>query len=82
MTDETILKAEDLFYSYDDNQTYALNGLSLVIRKHQKEAFMGANGSGKSRFFLCCVGICRPQKGKLYVGGRGVAYDKKGLLDL
>ena len=82
MTDETILKAEDLFYSYDDNQTYALNGLSLEIGKGQKVAFMGANGSGKSTFFLCCVGICRPQKGKLYVGGREVNYDKKGLLDL
>ena len=82
MTDDIILKAEGLYYSYDDNQSQALNGLSLEVRRGRKVAFMGANGSGKSTFFLCCTGICRPQKGKLYVDGQEVRYDKKGLLEL
>lgn len=43
---------------------------------------MGANGSGKSTFFLCCTGIHKPQKGKLYLDGKEVKYNKKGLLDL
>ena len=57
MNSDIILKAENLYFSYDDEQSHSLNGLSLDIRRGQKVAFMGANGSGKSTFFLCCTGI-------------------------
>ena len=79
---DTLLKAENLYYSYDDNQTYSLNGLSLEIGRKKKIALMGANGSGKSTFFLCCIGILRPKSGKLYFNGEEISYTKKGLLDL
>ena len=59
-----------------------LNGLSLEIKRGQKVAFMGSNGSGKSTFFLCCNGIHRPSSGTLYFDGEPVTYDKKGLLKL
>ena len=29
-------------------------------------AFMAANGTGKSTFFLCCTAILKPQKGQLF----------------
>lgn len=79
---EIILKADNLYYSYDDDNSHSLNGLSLEIKKGQKVAFMGANGSGKSTFFLCCTGILKPQKGQLYFKGEAYKYDKKSLLDL
>lgn len=79
---DIILKAEDLFFSYDDEKSYSLNGLSLEIEKGKKVAFMGANGSGKSTFFLCCNGIHRPTKGTLSIDGKPVDYSKKGLIDL
>ena len=82
MNDEIILKADNLYYSYDDDNSHSLNSLSLEIRKGQKVAFMGANGSGKSTFFLCCTGILKPQKGQLFFKGKPYAYDKKSLLDL
>lgn len=82
MSTDIILKAENLYFSYDDDHSHSLNGLSLEIRRGQKIAFMGANGSGKSTFFLCCTGINRPQKGKLYFNGEEVTYNKKGLLNL
>ena len=82
MSADIILKAEDLYFSYDDDNSHSLNGLSLEIKKGQKVAIMGANGSGKSTFFLCCTGIHKPQKGKLYLDGKEVKYNKKGLLDL
>ena len=47
MNDDIILKAEDLVFSYDDEHTHSLDGLSLEIRRGQKVAFMGSNGSGK-----------------------------------
>ena len=80
--DDILLKAENLYFSYDDEQSHSLNGLSLEIRRNKKIALMGANGSGKSTFFLSCVGILRPQSGKLYFNGEEFSYTKKGLLDL
>ena len=82
MNSDIILKAEDLYFSYDDEQSHSLNGLSLEIKKGQKIAFMGANGSGKSTFFLCRTGILKPQKGKLFFHNKEVTYKKKELLDL
>lgn len=82
MNETVILKADNLVFSYDDDTTHSLNGLSLEIKKGQKIAVMGANGSGKSTFFLCCTGILKPQSGKLYFHGKEFSYTKKGLLDL
>ena len=82
MNNDIILKAENLYFSYDDENSHSLNGLSLEIKRGQKVAFMGSNGSGKSTFFLCCNGIHRPSSGTLYFDGEPVTYDKKGLLKL
>ena len=82
MNETVILKADNLVFSYDDDTTHSLNGLSLEIKKGQKIAVMGANGSGKSTFFLCCTGILKPQSGKLFFHGKEFSYTKKGLLDL
>lgn len=82
MSEEIILQADNLYFSYDDEKSHSLNGLSLEIKKGHKVAFMGANGSGKSTFFLCCNGIHRPSSGTLYFHGEPVDYSRKGLLNL
>lgn len=63
MNRDIILKASHVSYSYDDGHSWALDDLSLEIERGKKIALMGANGSGKSTFFLCCAGICKPQRG-------------------
>ncbi len=82
MTEESILEAKDVWYSYEDNDRFALQGLELHIKKGSRVAFVGANGSGKSTFFLCCNGILRPQRGELRFHGEPLAYSKKALLAL
>ena len=79
---ESIIKADNLYFTYDGENTPALNGLSLDIQKGKKIAVMGANGSGKSTFFLCLNGILRPQKGTLSFCGTPYSYDRKSLLEL
>lgn len=79
---DIILKAEDLYFSYDDEASHSLNGLSLEIKRGSKVAFMGANGSGKSTFFLCCNGIYKPKRGTLYFNGEPLDYSRQGLLKL
>ncbi|MFI3325462.1 MAG: ABC transporter ATP-binding protein [Clostridia bacterium] len=80
--DNIILKAENLKFSYDDGATYSLNGVSLEIKRGKKIAVMGANGSGKSTFFLCCNGIHKPESGTIYFNSKKVDYSRKSLLDL
>lgn len=79
---DIIIKAENLYFSYDDEKSYSLNGLSLEIQRGRKIAFMGANGAGKSTFFLCLNGIHKPSEGTLYLNGEPFDYSKKGLLNL
>lgn len=79
---DIVLEAKDVYFSYDENDANSLDGVSLKIKRGQKVAFMGANGSGKSTFFLCCNGIYKPDRGEIYFGGRPVDYSKKGLLNL
>ncbi len=79
---DIIIKAEDLYFSYDDAKSYSLCGLDLEIERGRKVAFLGANGAGKSTFFFCLNGIHRPLSGTLYIDGKPVDYSKKGLLEL
>lgn len=82
MNKDVIIKAENLYFSYDDTHTYSLNGLSIEIERGRKVAFMGANGAGKSTFFLCLNGIHQPFSGSLYIDGEKIGYKKKDLLKL
>lgn len=79
---DIILEARDVYYAYEEGGPYSLNGVSLQIKRGSKVAFMGANGCGKSTFFLCCNGIYKPAKGELLFDGRPLDYSKKGLLSL
>ena len=82
MVNDILLKAKQLSYTYEGSDVPALNRLSLEIRRGWKVACMGANGSGKSTFFLCCNGIRKPDSGQLYFEGHPLDYSKKGLLSL
>lgn len=79
--EETIIKAENITFTYDDG-TEALKGIDLTITKGRKVAFLGANGSGKSTFFLCLNGIHQPSCGTMYYKEEPYRYKKDFLLQL
>ena len=81
-TEDWVIQAENLSYSYEENDRKALDGLSVRIGRGRKVAFMGSNGSGKSTFFLCLNGILRPDEGRVLIDGEPVSYTRKGLLDV
>ena len=81
-TEDWVIEAENLSYSYEGNDRKALDGLSVRIGRGRKVAFMGGNGSGKSTFFLCLNGILRPDEGRVLIDGEPVSYTRKGLLDV
>lgn len=79
---DIIIKAENLVFSYDDGQTKSLNGFSVEIERGKKVAVLGANGAGKSTFFLCLNGIHKPVSGTLFIDGKEVNYKKSELMEL
>lgn len=78
---ESIMKAENVFYTYEDG-TKALKNINFEIKKGEKIAFIGGNGSGKSTMFLCLNGILKPASGKIYYNEEPLDYSRKGLLKL
>lgn len=81
-SEDYVIKAEDLHFSYDGTDHYALKGLSIAIPRGARVAFMGPNGAGKSTFFLCLNGLHKIQSGQLWIDGEPIAYDKASLLQL
>lgn len=79
---EMIIRGENLCFTYEGEKEATLQNLNIQIPKGKKIAVMGANGSGKSTFFLCCNGILKPQKGKLFLENEPYDYSRKGLLAL
>lgn len=60
-----ILKAENIHYSYTKEHE-VLKGVSLDIYEGERLAILGANGSGKSTFFLNINGVLKPESGAVY----------------
>lgn len=79
---DLIIKADNLKFAYSGSDSYALKGFDIEIERGAKVAFLGANGAGKSTFFLCLNGIHVPDSGTLYIDGKAASYDKAGLREL
>ncbi|HID95230.1 MAG TPA: energy-coupling factor ABC transporter ATP-binding protein [Candidatus Latescibacteria bacterium] len=68
-TGEVIIDVGDLYHSYD-GASWALNGLSLKVKKGEFVAVVGANGCGKTTLVKHFNGLLTPTRGKVEVLGR------------
>lgn len=78
---DIIIQADNLCFTYEDG-TMALKNINTTIRRGEKIALMGSNGSGKTTFSLCLNGILKFQSGTLLIDGQPINYSRKGLLNL
>lgn len=74
-----ILETKDLTFSYEEGRM-ALNHLSVEIHEKEKIAVLGANGAGKSTFFLNLNGVRAPEEGEIFLYGTRI--DKKNRREL
>ncbi len=74
-----ILETKDLSFSYEEGRM-ALNHLSVEIYEKEKIAVLGANGAGKSTFFLNLNGVREPEEGEIFLYGKRI--DKKNRREL
>ncbi|MCW3016385.1 MAG: transporter related protein [Solirubrobacterales bacterium] len=66
-----LLQADSLyrFYHAGDDETLALQGVSLAIQAGEVVAVTGPSGSGKSTLLACLAGLDEPDGGMVTVGG-------------
>lgn len=73
------LETRGLVYAYQRGKN-ALDGVDFGVSQGEKVAIMGANGSGKSTFFLNINGVLTPEQGEVLLNGRKIK--KKNLNEL
>ena len=78
-----IIKIENVKYKYNSDSSvnnidkYALNGVSLNIKKGEFTAILGHNGSGKSTLAKLINSLLLPTEGKIFVNGMDTSDDAK-----
>ncbi|MGB4440102.1 MAG: energy-coupling factor transporter ATPase [Sedimentibacter sp.] len=76
--DDYIIKIENVKYKYSKEDIgYAVDGVSLNIKKGEFTAIIGHNGSGKSTLAKLINSILLPTEGKIYVKGMDTSDDSK-----
>ncbi len=77
----TILELRNVSYGYGENRL-ALNNVSVKFHRGERIAVLGENGAGKSTFFLCCIGVLKPEQGEILLDESPVEWNKRGLVNL
>lgn len=65
---DRVLIMEDLSIGYKDN--LLAKGLNLTLRRGEKVALLGANGTGKTTLLRTLLGEIQPLKGRAKIGNR------------
>ena len=72
-----------VWFSYDNNDIYALEDCTLHITSGDFIGIVGPSGSGKSTLLSLLMGIYKPTKGAIYINGIDIAkYDSSVLRHL
>ena len=74
---------EHVWFSYDNNDVYALEDFTLSIKAGEFIGIVGPSGSGKSTLLSLLMGLYKPTKGAIYINGIDIAnYDSSVLCHL
>ncbi|MFF3861345.1 ABC transporter ATP-binding protein [Streptomyces sp. NPDC002209] len=71
-----VLTARDLyrFYRTGEEETLALRGVCLRVRRGETVAVTGPSGSGKSTLLACLAGLDEPQGGVVHIAGERLSH--------
>ncbi|WP_314641369.1 ABC transporter ATP-binding protein [uncultured Veillonella sp.] len=74
---------DHVWFSYDNNDVYALKNFTLSIKAGEFIGIVGPSGSGKSTLLSLLMGLYKPTKGSIYINGIDIAnYDSSVLRHL
>lgn len=67
------------FFRAGEEETLALQGVSLVLRPGELVALAGPSGSGKSTLLACLAGLDEPDGGTVLVDGRRISHQPEAV---
>jgi ABC-type lipoprotein export system ATPase subunit len=67
---EAVLRAEDLWMSYEDGSIQVLNGVDFEAFPGRTVALCGPSGCGKSTLLHLLGGLDEPTRGRVFINGR------------
>ena len=70
---ETVLRAQRVSFAYPGQDEFTLKGVDLSVQAGGISALLGDTGAGKSTLLKTLIGVVKPQKGGVYLGGESVA---------
>jgi len=70
---ESLLKFEDIGFSYDNSEVKVLNGLSFYIRKGEMVGLIGSSGAGKTTIVDLILRLFKPTVGIISVDGGDIS---------
>jgi len=62
------------FYRAGEEETLALRGVSLTVRRGETVAVVGPSGAGKSTLLACLAGLDEPSGGDVHVDGVRISH--------
>lgn len=84
LSPDTVHKAiifEDVYLSFED--LTVLDGVSFELKRGETKALLGVAGSGKSTILKLCLGLIKPDAGRIYVLGHDITkMREEDLFDL
>jgi putative ABC transport system ATP-binding protein len=69
------------FFRSEDEETLALQGVTLSIAPGEMVAVIGPSGSGKSTLLSCLAGIDEPSGGSVQVAGQRISHHPEEVRD-
>ena len=66
------IELNDVYFRYDDDAPYVVDGMNLKIRPGEYVAIVGKSGCGKSTLVRLLLGFETPEKGAIYYDGKDI----------
>lgn len=60
---------KNVLFTYNNQSSPAIDGISLTIEKGEKISVVGLNGAGKTTFIKLILGLYHPQSGNIFING-------------
>lgn len=76
-----ILELRGVSYRYPRVDSWALEDVTLTVRRGESVGIVGASGAGKTTALDVLLGLLEPQQGDVLMNGRSIRVDQRAWLD-
>lgn len=73
MPSSTRIEVRGLSFRYAEGEPWVLEDLGFAVEEGEAVAIVGASGSGKTTLMKLLLGLLRPTRGGIHVGGQDIA---------